>query len=68
MMTKKIHLYGKVFVTNRNFTTEHEDNVQILCLLFKIPVFFFRLFSKFSQIPGFLCLNCQIPNNLQPCL
>ena len=48
MMTKKFFLYGRFFVSNRNFTTEYVKIVK--------NSRYFQGFFKISQIPGFLAL------------
>ena len=45
-------IYRKVL--NRNFTTDHVENVQNSRI--------FKVFFKISEIPVFLCLNYQIPD------
>ena len=52
-MTKDFYLYERFFVSNKNFTTEHRKIIK--------NSRFFKVFFKFFQNPGFLCLNCRIP-------
>ena len=52
-MTKKVYLYDRFFVSNRNFTVEHAK-------IQGFTRFFFSKFLKFQVYSGLLCLNCQI--------
>ena len=62
-MTKKNYLQDRFFVSKRNFTTKH---VKIVKKYQRFPEFL-KIFVQnsgfflISQIPGFSCLNCQIP-------
>ena len=58
-MTKKFCLNDRLFVSNRNFTTEHIKIVKNSGFLFKIPGF---LRLKKSQIQGFLRFADKVAN------
>ena len=62
-MTKSFYLYDRFFESNRNFTTEHVKIVITpgFLVIFVQKSSFFKVSLKFSQVPYFFSLNCQIP-------